>query len=30
DEVEISKIYGHPIQFVDHQHNRTCCNEGNE
>src|SRR5699024_12080438 len=22
DEVEISKIYGHPIQFVDHQHNR--------
>ncbi|AGC90504.1 metal ABC transporter ATP-binding protein [Staphylococcus warneri] len=26
DEVEISKIYGHPIQFVDHQHNRECCN----
>src|SRR5699024_2075609 len=25
DEVEISKIYGHPIQFVDHQHNRECC-----
>jgi zinc transport system ATP-binding protein len=25
DEVEISKIYGHPIQFVDHQHNRQCC-----
>lgn len=26
DEVEISKIYGHPIQFIDHQHNRGCCN----
>ncbi|OHR99114.1 metal ABC transporter ATP-binding protein [Staphylococcus sp. HMSC36A02] len=25
DEVEISKIYGHPIKFVDHQHNRECC-----
>ena len=25
DEVEISKIYGHPIQFVDHQHSRECC-----
>ena len=25
DEVEISKIYGHPIKFVDHQHNRSCC-----
>lgn len=25
DEVEISKIYGHPVKFVDHQHNRTCC-----
>ncbi len=25
DEVEISKIYGHPIQFVDHQHDRECC-----
>ena len=23
DEVEISKIYGHPIQFVDHQDNRV-------
>ncbi|MDT4077892.1 metal ABC transporter ATP-binding protein, partial [Staphylococcus aureus] len=22
DEVEISKIYGHPVRFVDHQHNR--------
>ena len=30
DEVEISKIYGHPIQFVDHQHNRDCCNENVE
>ena len=26
DEVEISKIYGHPVRFVDHQHNRECCN----
>lgn len=25
DEVEISKIYGHPIKFVDHQHDRACC-----
>ncbi|MBO1197952.1 metal ABC transporter ATP-binding protein [Staphylococcus simiae] len=25
DEVEISKIYGHPVRFVDHQHNRECC-----
>ena len=25
DEVEISKIYGHPIKFVDHQQNRSCC-----
>ncbi len=25
DEVEISKIYGHPVKFVDHQHNRSCC-----
>ena len=25
DEVQISKIYGHPIQFVDHQHDRECC-----
>ncbi|GGB04731.1 metal ABC transporter ATP-binding protein [Macrococcus hajekii] len=25
DEVEISKIYGHPVQFVDHDHNRECC-----
>ena len=24
--VEISKIYGHPVRFVDHQHNRECCN----
>lgn len=30
DEVEISKIYGHPIQFVDHQHNRACCNNDEE
>lgn len=27
DEVEISKIYGHPIQCVDHQHDRECCSE---
>ena len=26
DEVEISKIYGHPVRFVDHQHERECCN----
>ncbi|MCU5746375.1 metal ABC transporter ATP-binding protein [Staphylococcus sp. SQ8-PEA] len=26
DEVEISKIYGHPVRFVDHQHDRECCN----
>ncbi|HDA9228583.1 TPA: metal ABC transporter ATP-binding protein [Staphylococcus aureus] len=26
DEVEISKIYGHAVRFVDHQHNRECCN----
>ncbi|OFO35580.1 metal ABC transporter ATP-binding protein [Staphylococcus sp. HMSC055H07] len=26
DEVEISKIYGHPVRFVDHQPNRECCN----
>ena len=26
DEVEISKIYGHPVKFVDHQHDRACCN----
>ncbi|HCT0498466.1 TPA: metal ABC transporter ATP-binding protein [Staphylococcus pseudintermedius] len=25
DEVEISKIYGHPIKFVDHKHDRDCC-----
>ena len=25
DDIEISKIYGHPIQFVDHQHSRECC-----
>lgn len=26
DEVEISKIYGHPIMFVDHsEHGRECC-----
>lgn len=25
DEVQISKIYGHPIKFVDHQHDRACC-----
>ncbi|MGV3244048.1 metal ABC transporter ATP-binding protein [Staphylococcus sp. 11261D007BR] len=25
DEVEISKIYGHPIKFVDHKHDRECC-----
>ncbi|GAA6817244.1 metal ABC transporter ATP-binding protein [Staphylococcus sp. 18_1_E_LY] len=25
DEVQISKIYGHPIKFVDHQHDRECC-----
>ncbi|WP_414042912.1 metal ABC transporter ATP-binding protein [Macrococcus animalis] len=25
DEVEISKIYGHPVQFVDHNHDRKCC-----
>ncbi|ARB40617.1 MULTISPECIES: metal ABC transporter ATP-binding protein [Mammaliicoccus] len=25
DEVSISKIYGHPVQFVDHQHDRDCC-----
>lgn len=25
DEVQISKIYGHPIKFVDHQHDRVCC-----
>lgn len=25
DEVEISKIYGHPVQFVDHNHSRECC-----
>ncbi|TDL98127.1 metal ABC transporter ATP-binding protein [Macrococcus brunensis] len=25
DEVEISKIYGHPVQFVDHSHERECC-----
>ncbi|TDM04362.1 metal ABC transporter ATP-binding protein [Macrococcus carouselicus] len=25
DEVEISKIYGHPVQFVDHNHARECC-----
>ena len=27
DEVAISKIYGHPVQFVDHQHDRSCCVE---
>ncbi|MDT3993489.1 metal ABC transporter ATP-binding protein, partial [Mammaliicoccus fleurettii] len=27
DEVSISKIYGHPVQFVDHQHDRDCCAE---
>ncbi|OHS46723.1 metal ABC transporter ATP-binding protein [Staphylococcus sp. HMSC65H10] len=26
DQVEISKIYGYPIKFVDHQHERECCN----
>lgn len=26
DEVEISKIYGHPVRFIDHQHDRECCN----
>ncbi|EKU49893.1 metal ABC transporter ATP-binding protein [Staphylococcus massiliensis] len=25
DEVEVSKIYGHPVKFVDHQHDRACC-----
>lgn len=25
DQVEISKIYGHPVQFVDHNHERECC-----
>ncbi|PKE20065.1 metal ABC transporter ATP-binding protein [Macrococcoides caseolyticum] len=26
DEVEISKIYGHPVQFIDHSgHDRECC-----
>lgn len=25
DEVEISKIYGHPVKFVDHSHDRGCC-----
>ncbi|TDM13123.1 metal ABC transporter ATP-binding protein [Macrococcus lamae] len=25
DQVEISKIYGHPVQFVDHDHQRECC-----
>lgn len=25
DEVEISKIYGHPVKFVDHNHDRECC-----
>ena len=25
DEVEISKIYGHPIKFVNHDHDRECC-----
>lgn len=25
DEVEISKIYGHSVQFVDHNHDRECC-----
>lgn len=25
DEVEISKIYGHPVKFVDHKHDRDCC-----
>lgn len=26
DEVEVSKIYGHPVRFVDHAHERECCN----
>lgn len=26
DQVEISKIYGYPVKFVDHQHERECCN----
>ena len=25
DEKKKKKIYGHPIKFVDHQHNRSCC-----
>ena len=25
NEVDLSKIYGHPVKFVDHDHERECC-----